>query len=365
VCRHNPAAGNLRPGSGEMTEEFDKKLQNPPEGVQVLTSCVAKQQSLEFDSGGVFLQALNAALITMDARLNNDGPDKALPMELLTERINLHLTTLLKPHKLTQTARLSGKEPANGAGPNPNEEMPPQLVIVSPPIPGGRADPALVQLMLNEINELPPVRGSRAKNDMLKPANFPAFPANVLDPYQADATSPELKKAVLDAVQALKDSARVPIDEKFVGANNAAVKKLVFGKQGAPGRAVLVLEEALDELKKAGEDFMDKEKSKRWKANYEYTLARLESRLVFLMEYNYVLAQIRSDSLPPLEGGFAGYVLGSKEKVTIPEGKVKDWVKEVRRTWDKLAKDHPNTPYAILAQRERMTVLGLEWRPTR
>ena len=186
----------------------------------------------------------------------------------------------------------------------------------------------------------------------------------MLNQYQAESTSPELKQAVLNAVKAMNDSARVPIDESFFAASTAQVKKQVLAKQGAPGRAVLVLEEALDELKKAGEDHMDKEMSKRWKANYDYTLARLESRLVFLMEYNYVLAQIRSDSLPPLEGGFSGYVLGSKEKVTIPEGKVKDWVKEVRRTWDKIAKDHPNTPYAPMAQRERMTVLGLEWRPT-
>src|SRR5262249_42701606 len=153
--------------------------------------------------------------------------------------------------------------------------------------------------------------------------------------------------------------------EVFFGANTAAVKKQVINDQKDPGLAVLILEEALEDLQKAGETFLAREKSKRWRANYDYTLARLESRLLYLLEYNFLLAQIRTDSLPGLEGGFSGYRVGSREKVASPEPKVKEWVKEVRGLWNKIAKEHANTPYAIMAQRESMTVLGLEWRPTR
>jgi hypothetical protein len=365
VCRYNPAAGNLRPGSGEMGEDFDRKLQQPPGGVQVLTACIAKQQSFEFDSGSLFLQALNDALAAGPE--GGDAPEKELPVELLRDRINAFMDKQLDKAKFEQMARLSGKAPATGAGPNKMEPVPPQIEVAPPVVPGGQppAPAAQVKAMLDEINKIPPVRGARANKDDLKVANLPWFPANVMKEYQAESTAPELKKSVLAAVKALDDSSRLQFQDRFFGANNAQVKKMILGKQGDPGRAVLALEEALEDLKKAGEDHMGKEKSRHWRAHYDYTLARLESRLVYLMEYNYTLAQIRSDTLPELPPGFAGYVLGAKEKVTIPESKVKDWVKDIRRTWDKIAKEHPNTPYAIMANRERMTVLGLEWRPAK
>ena len=124
----------------------------------MLTSCVLKQQSLEFDSGSLFLQAFNAAIISLNAR---NVPDQALPMELITDRINAYLNRQLLAHKLVQTARLTGKEPAVGVGLNPDEPMPQQLVIALPKLPGGQpAPPNLVRLLLDEINQLPPVRGS-------------------------------------------------------------------------------------------------------------------------------------------------------------------------------------------------------------
>ena len=36
--------------------------------------------------------------------------------------------------------------------------------------------------------------------------------------------------------------------------------------------------------------------------------------------------------------------------------------KKMPKMWDKITKDYKDTPWAILAQRESMTALGLEWR---
>jgi hypothetical protein len=152
--------------------------------------------------------------------------------------------------------------------------------------------------------------------------------------------------------------------EVFNGRTTSQVKQQVAREQVDPAKSILVLKEALDDLQKAGEA-RKKEMSKRWQANYDYVLARLESRLVYVYEYSYVLAQIRSESLPALENGASGYRLGAKKKVSIPEPEVKAWVKEIDRTWQRLAKENPGTPWAVVANRERLTVLGLEWRPTR
>ena len=58
VCRYDPARGEQRPGSGPMGEVLDARLQQPPPGVQVWSSCLRGQQAYEFERGSVFLQAL-------------------------------------------------------------------------------------------------------------------------------------------------------------------------------------------------------------------------------------------------------------------------------------------------------------------
>ena len=48
-------------------------------------------------------------------------------------------------------------------------------------------------------------------------------------------------------------------------------------------------EQVLGQMKTVAEEDMDKETSKRWRANFEYTQARLKSRLVYIYEYSYLL----------------------------------------------------------------------------
>src|SRR5262249_51815911 len=144
-------------------------------------------------------------------------------------------------------------------------------------------------------------------------AKLPAFPAKALEPYQADyATPAEMAKeagkspfrtAVLTAIKILKENAtKFAMREEFVRASPAQVKAQVKNEQAAPGKAKLYLEEALEELRKV-EKQRDAEPSKRWRAHYDYVLSRVLARLVYVTEYNYVLAQIRTDSLPELEAG--------------------------------------------------------------
>jgi hypothetical protein len=43
----------------------------------------------------------------------------------------------------------------------------------------------------------------------------------------------------------------------------------------------------------------------------------------------------------------------------------KKLAKSSRKTLDQLAKDHAGTPWEVLAKREKLTALGLEWQPIR
>jgi hypothetical protein len=152
--------------------------------------------------------------------------------------------------------------------------------------------------------------------------------------------------------------------EYFAGATSAAVKKAVLKEQAAPGKAILYLKEALEDLEQVAKD-RKKEPSKRWRAHYDYVMARLKSRLIYLMEYDFLLAQIRTDSLPPLEQGDSGYRVGTAPKVGVTEGDARTWSREVARLWQKIIDENPETPWALLARREQLTALGLRWRPSR
>jgi hypothetical protein len=373
VCRFDPARGEERPGSGAMGEVLDARLKQPPPGVQVWCSCVKGQQAYEFERGSVFLQALCAAMIERLPKISD--PSDPLPLDVLVPRVNKTMEDVLKKQKLTQTSRLTGEEAKDGTPYDPSQPLAQVVKIKAPSnVGGGMAGAALVRAILDELRLVPPVRGNQDVKNELRAETLPPFAAKALEGYGADYGSLEeieknptkypLRVAVLKAAAVLRENVdKFRMKEVFPGNNNAEVKKQVLKEQVDPGKSILALKEALEELKKAGEE-REKEMSKRWQANYDYVLARLESRLVYVYEYNYVLAQIRSDSLPPLENGATGYRLGAKKKVGIPESEVKDWVKEIDRTWQRMAKEYANTPWAVVATRGRMTVLGLEWRPT-
>jgi hypothetical protein len=180
------------------------------------------------------------------------------------------------------------------------------------------------------------------------------------------ATSSPLKQAVLKAVRVLKDPRMTKaFEERFVGrGDNARIKEQILKRQREPAVIQADLEDALAELQDAGKA-RDKEKSRRWQANYDYVLARLESRIAYVHEYNYMLAQIRKDALPPRDPAVhSGWRLASQEKLQSG-GEAKKKAADARKMLAKLAQEHRGTPWEILAKRDALTALGLEWQPTR
>jgi len=151
--------------------------------------------------------------------------------------------------------------------------------------------------------------------------------------------------------------------EYFQGSNNDKVKAEIFKEQMKPARILGELMERLEELRKAGEA-RDKEMSPRWQAHYDYVLAELLARTAYVSEYNLMLGKIRKDELPELRPSVqTGWRLASRDK--MQSGKdIKDMATESKKLFAKLIKDHPGTPWEILAKRESLTALGLDWQPS-
>jgi hypothetical protein len=185
-----------------------------------------------------------------------------------------------------------------------------------------------------------------------------------MEKYRDDPNSP-LRHAVENAIKVLtKQQAFLREEHKGEG-DDARIKQAILDyqkKEVAPVESEL--SDALEELLKAGEE-KDKEMSMRWRASYDYVLARLKARIAYVHEYNFVFGQIRKDGLPPRDPKIhSGWRLASQEKLQSG-AETRKLANEAKKIYENLAKKNKGTPWEILAKRELMTALGLQWQPTR
>jgi hypothetical protein len=104
--------------------------------------------------------------------------------------------------------------------------------------------------------------------------------------------------------------------------------------------------------------------SKRWRANYDYVLARLEEESAYVMEYQSMLGALRKE-LPAYDVKLHTFWKLASIPDPHGDGEGKKLAKSARARLDKLAKDNPGTPWEVLAKGERLTALGLEWQPVK
>lgn len=370
VFRFPPARGEEIDGTGAMTEAFVAKLNMAPAGVQVLASTSKDQQSIELENGSLFLQAFNQA--TKDVKVGIAMPDESIPIEDLLPLINKGMKDRLLSSKTEQVALMVGKEEP-GKAYDKSEPLASAVVFKEP----GAADPTLranVQGILDELNLMPSVRGIRPTIPALSMLPFvtkiKGFEADYsgmseLEKLAKDAEKYPLRAAYFEAVEVLKEASKFPVKDYQPGPVTDALKKQIEALQkDVPGLLDFELKKVKAKLDELDETERDKETSKRWLANFDYARAMVTAKIVFLNEYNYLLAGIRADRVPELEGA-SGWRVGSGKKLSTTESQIKTMNKGLPKMWDKIAKDYAGTPWAVLASRESMTAMGLEWRPAK
>jgi hypothetical protein len=389
VFRFSPSRGFELPSTGDgdegtMPEGFDKDVLNPPTGVQVWCSCQKEQNAVELEGGSAFVQALCNSLQGGAQLKGLSSPTQPISVEERVKDVNERLKMLLAPEKRTQISRLTGTAPAVMVAYNKDEPLPLPISLKAPKAASGDAAPiAQVNSILEFFKDhLPPVRETRSGDrNLLDASKLPAFGAKKLDTYKPDgykdmaelqkryASNKEefakefpLRAAVFDAVDALQSSNKIKMFEVQRSPVTQERKNNVRQEQELLGLSTFNLEKALADLK-AAEEERDKETSRRWQANFDYTRARLQSRLVYLIEYNYVLSRVRADDLPELAPGQTGWRVGTGKKIAVNEAKAKDFAKDTKKLWDRIMNQYPDTPWSLLAKREKEITLGLQWRP--
>ncbi len=396
ACRADVGRGAERPSPGPMDPKLEADLKSMPAGVQVWTTCAAGQSALEYQyqkyagndfEGSVFLNSFFHAFLK--GAPAKQQPQDALPIDDLVAKVDkITQAAALGLAKQPQTPQLFGTMATAGAAYDPAEPPAARLMLPKPSelAQGGLADPKLVKAIFAEIR-CPSIKSTTAEQaesgDDLD-AVFP-FSAEVMNQYAADygsvtelmenAEKYPFRVGVLNAVEVLERHGRGEVfigntkknvgllREEFAGATNDAAKKAILKEQhDGPAAMYLELEDSLKALEKLGASKGD-EKSKRWLAHYDYVLALTKARFAYVNEYNFVLAKIRKDELPTIDPAIhKGWRLAAVEKISSPR-EVKDQADDARKLFAKLIQDHPGTPWEILAKRDRLTAIGLEWQP--
>jgi hypothetical protein len=378
TCRLDLARGEERQGSGPMGAKVAALLAAPPPGVQVWSACSAGEYSYEMDGSGVFLEKLIGAL-TGKTVGKTQRPEEALPARVLADIVDPQTTDeIARELQSKQAPQLSGIEPDEGVAYDPDAPLPARIEIPGPPAPeGGMAKRQEIRGILREI-DLPPIRLAREETALLEIETLIPFAAKRMDRYRADYSSLKevelhrdkfpLRVAVLDTVKLLNDkfnprSAAFILRDAFGGGSSERLKKQIMDEQRGPAELLAELREALERLEKL-EKKRDEEESKRWQAHFDYIHAELLARIAYVHEYDLMLGKVRKDELPPLERGQNFYRLSSRVKLQGPR-ELKDYATHATKLFTKIARQHKGTPWEILAKRELLTALGLEWQPTR
>ena len=372
VCRLDLNRGEEKPGGERMSEELAKVLLAAPPGVQVALSCGPGQNAQESgDKGSEFLRAFRVMAERTRTAMKSAAPvapGNPIPAAQWIDGIRAYLADQ-RGRTPPQSVKTAGTEPTTQV--EYSKDEPPAQRFDWPALPKGVPADEVAKI-LQQVS-LPGIRA-----DLSVPADLPRvypFAEEVMKNYKSDGVTDEqilkdggkypVRKAALEALRKINEvwksgtDGKVGIMEEFEGDVDDKLKKSIQDQQVVPAKIILTLEEVLADLEAAAKG-LDKEKSKRWRAIFEYAQAQALLRWTFMQEYDAALGKIRTDNLPRDPGGArTGLRLVSTPK-TNPKHKEK--MEAANELLDKMAEEHKGTPYEVIAKLHRHISVGLEWR---
>jgi len=389
VCRYNPQRGRQRPGNEPMSETLYKSLAAAPAGVEVIITCQPGENALEFFNvqiesgatataakyaGSAFLESMkyvaskNSRLVTKQA-----VPTDPLPIGEWSTQVGKRVTDMATSPvvNLKQALKLEGKAPASWVAFNPEEPIAKRFDF---PLPPKGTNPAEIAAIVNEFN-VPSI-----KLDLID-SGLGALPFRdeVMKDYKSDVTIDMVLKdkgtykfqaKTFEAVDKIRKmwtvtsgaSGGPQMRDDFKAPVNDMLKNEIKKEQDFWAIGVAELELINAELDGLAAD--RDSQAKRWQAHYDYARATIKARLAFMNEYNKLMGNVLTETLPALDAklGQDTYKLTSTEK--MKSGKdVQALAKEAKEAYEKLVVDHKGTPWAIQAKRDKSFAIGLAWMP--
>lgn len=194
------------------------------------------------------------------------------------------------------------------------------------------------------------------------------FDPAVMRKYRPDYVSPDeqMRRISMNkARQALVAAGRIdPVGRmerpelRFVKTDEAAFSNALSAAQ----QKAAVLEPQINmmyEALKIGEGDRANETVPRWQAGYDLAMGRVLAVKARTESYNLMLAEAKRGLKPKVDKNNT-WTLKPVNKVTVGSA-IEKQAKQAHEYLERVIKDHPDTPWALLAKRELEEPIGWEW----
>jgi hypothetical protein len=167
------------------------------------------------------------------------------------------------------------------------------------------------------------------------------------------------KKALVDAARTTEITPMQSPEMVFPRKDEGSLAELL----GEAQKASALLQPQIDALEKtlrAGKDDRDKIKEKRWQAGYDLSLGRVLAVKVRTDAYNSMLAQAKS-GMKFKDPQSDTWVLQESDDLSKLDSQTAKLAQQAKALLERVVKEHPGTPWALLAGEELKRSMGYTW----
>jgi hypothetical protein len=196
------------------------------------------------------------------------------------------------------------------------------------------------------------------------------FDPEVMRDYQPDyvaaatinkqLTENKAKKALVDAARSTEITPMESPEMVFPRKDDASLAQLLGEAQKTAARIQPRLDE-LERILRAGQSDRDKIAEKRWQAGYDLSLGRVLAVKTRTDAYNATLAQAKA-GMKFKDPKSDTWVLEESDDLSKVGSQTEKIAQQAKALLQRVEKEHPGTPWALLASEELKRPLGYVWK---
>lgn len=179
------------------------------------------------------------------------------------------------------------------------------------------------------------------------------------DQYEAAIAMSPLRQAVLNAGQITQQRLPGMPSLVFPPVESADFKEVMAANQALAERTAYTVDKALGPISSVA-NLRDCETSRRWQAHYDLIRGRLLAMKVRCYEYNWACARLKKDP-PKFKNPKANACRLVSDSFVQYSEKAAAAARDADRLLHRVIEEHPETPWALLAQRELKDPFGFRW----
>lgn len=178
--------------------------------------------------------------------------------------------------------------------------------------------------------------------------------------YESAVQTHPLRKAVIDAALLTQQQGLPGMPSLvFPPVDGTEFKEVMERNQAISAQTSYLVDAAIEPIN-AVVKLRDRETSRRWQAHYDLIRGRLMAMKVRSYEYNWACAQMKKDPLKFKKPDSNAWRLVPDTEIHFSD-KAAAAARQATDLLKKVVAEHPNTPWALLAQRELKDPMGFKW----